>query len=158
MSPSAPIADDSVVSATITKSSAKPALWWQGLTLDEQDDWLDRIDPQGYAPGTPRPMSVSQWNREKKRIRRARERWIQEIASLRRPCHCKTCRRHRRPPFPKYYVVNRISYECWLEEQTIDDELEEDLALLRNDRKRAGIAFVSRRPVEYSPRIYGGRG
>jgi len=148
MSASAQMTEEMIVSNTVNIQSAKPAPWWQGLTLDQQDEWLDRIDPEQYGPGKQAPMSVSRWNREKKRIRRARERWIQEIAVLRRACRCKFCRRHRRPPFPKYYVVNRISYECWLEEQTIDPELEDDLAQLRNDRPRLGSTVIGRRPPD----------
>src|SRR5271170_623759 len=99
MSASAQITEEMTVSSTINIQSTKPNPWWQGLTLDQQDEWLDRIDPEQYGPGKQTPMSVSRWNREKKRIRRARERWIQEIAVLRRACRCKFCRRHRRPPF-----------------------------------------------------------
>jgi hypothetical protein len=133
-----------VVSATFDKQPAPPPKWWEGLTLDQQDEWLNRIDPEQYGPGQVMPMTVGRWNREKRRVRRARERWIEEIRALRRPCHCKNCRRHNRPPFPPYYVATLISYECWLEEQVVDPELEEDLILLRNDRTRAGPAFVSR--------------
>jgi hypothetical protein len=91
-------------------------------------------------------MTANRWNREKRRVRRLRERWIDEIRALRRPCHCDNCRRQRRPPFPRYYVARAISYECWLEQQTIDPELEEDLAALRNDRARVGAAFIGRSP------------
>jgi hypothetical protein len=89
-------------------------------------------------------MSAGQWNREKRRVRRGRERWIEEIRALRRPCRCDNCRQHGRPPFPRYYVVRAISYECWLEEQTIDPELQEELDAIRNDRRRVGSAFARR--------------
>jgi hypothetical protein len=145
-------AQQMVVSMIIEKQTAfggsaakRPSPWWEGLTLDQQDEMLDQIDPQRYAPGQSLAMTVSRWNREKRRVRRARERWIREIRSLRRPCRCDNCRRCGRPPFPKYYVASVISYECWLEEQTIDPELEESLAPLRNDRPRAGAAFERRR-------------
>jgi hypothetical protein len=122
----------------------RPPPWWRGLTPDQQDELLDRIDPQRYGPGQSPPMSVGRWNREKRRIRRARERWIEEIRALRRPCQCENCIRQHRPPFPPYYVVSAISYECWLEAQAVDEELEEELAVLRNDRPRAGAAVVAR--------------
>jgi hypothetical protein len=137
-----------VVSSTIdqqhTPSRQTRQRWWEGMTLDQQDEWLDKIDPEHYAPGQPLPMPVGRWNREKRRVRRARERWTQEIIALRTACHCKTCRDNGRPPFPRYYVVNGISYECWLEEHAADPEIEEFLIPLRNDRKRAGAAFVGR--------------
>src|ERR1700677_3519992 len=92
----------------------RPGRWWVGLTLDQQDELLDRMDPQRFGSDQATPMTVARWNREKRRIRRTRERWIEEIRALRRPCRCDNCRRHRRPPFPKYYVSRGISYECWL--------------------------------------------
>ena len=158
MSASAPVLAKVVVSAANTQDTAThaPLPWWNGLTLDQQDEWLDRVDPQLFGPGQVPPMPVSRWNREKKRVRRARQRWIEEIRSLRRPCRCKNCRRFSLPPFPKYYVVNGISYECWLEEHVVDPELEEDLAALANDRRRAGSAIVGRQRSEYSPSIYRG--
>jgi hypothetical protein len=122
------------------------------MSLDQQDDFLNSIDPEHFGPGQKPPMAAGRWNREKRRVRRARERWIHEIRSLRRLCTCETCRRHKRPPFPRYYVVNGISYECWLEMQQIDPEMDELLAPLRNNRERAGSALIGRRPggVEYS--------
>jgi hypothetical protein len=146
MSTAATSPDRTVVSATIAQQPApkQPPRWWDGLTLDQQDDWLNRIDPEQYGPGQVMPMPVGRWNREKRRVRRARERWIEEIRALRRPCHCKNCRRHNRPPFPPYYVVSLISYECWLEEQTVDPELEKELEALRNDRRRVGSAYSGR--------------
>jgi hypothetical protein len=119
----------------------KPAPWWAGLTLDQQDELLNRIDPQLYGPGQYPPMAVRKWNREKRRVR-MRQRWIEEIAALRKPCRCRTCRRAKRPPFPPYYVVRGISYECWLEAHAVDPELEEVLKPLRGQRERAGPAFV----------------
>jgi hypothetical protein len=142
----AAIAERSVVSSINTKQAAAP--WWHGMTLDEQDDVLNRIDPQRYGPGQKPPMTAGRWNREKKRVRRARERWIEEIAALRRPCQCENCRKNRRPPFPPYYVVRQISYECWLESQEIDREMEFLLEPLRNERRRVGAAFVRRTPTE----------
>jgi hypothetical protein len=139
--------DQMVVSKIIEQQSPaakSKRFWWEGMTLDQQDEWLDRIDPEQYAPGERLPMAVGRWNREKRRVRRARQRWTQEILALRTPCHCKNCRDNERPPFPRYYVVNGISYECWLEEHAVDPEIEEFLIPLRNDRKRAGAAFVGR--------------
>jgi hypothetical protein len=148
MPASATSPDEMVVSTTFDQqerpSAKAKSRWWEGMTLDQQDEWLDRIDPEQYAPGQALPMSVGRWNREKRRVRRARQRWSLEILALRSPCQCKTCRDNNRPPFPRYYVVNGISYECWLEEHVVDPELEELLAPLRNDRKRAGAAFVGR--------------
>jgi hypothetical protein len=123
---------------------ARPAPWWHGLTLDQQDEMLDRIDPEHYGPRNRPPMTVREWNREKRRVRRARERWIEEIAALRTPCRCGNCRKCKRPPFPRYYVASVISYECWLEEQTVDPELADELAPLRNDRLRVGSTLVAR--------------
>jgi hypothetical protein len=119
-----------------------PAPWWTGLTLDQQDELLNRIDPQLYGPGQYPPMAVKKWNREKRRVRRSRQRWIEEIAALRKPCGCENCRRDNRPPFPPYYVVRGISYECWLEAHAVDPELEEILQELRGNRERVGPAFV----------------
>jgi hypothetical protein len=140
-----------VVYSTITQQTAdvpadsgKPLPWWHGLTLDQQDEMLDRIDPQQYAWGRALPMAVGRWNREKKRVRREREKWILEIRKLRRKCRCDNCRRHRRPPFPKYYVASNISYECWLEGQNVDPEMEELLTPLRNDREHVGAAIIGR--------------
>jgi len=147
MPTSATSPNEMVVSTTFDQQSppakSKPR-WWEGMTLDQQDEHLDRIDPEHCASGQPPPMSVGVWNREKRRVRRARDRWSQEILALRVPCHCKNCRENRRPPFPRYYVVNDISYECWLEMQTPDLEMEEFLAPLRNDRARAGTAVIGR--------------
>jgi hypothetical protein len=143
--------DELVVSLIIAKQESQQQSpptgqppWWTGLTLDEQDDLLDRIDPEQYGPGQRPPMATGRWNREKRRVRRARERWIEEIRSLRRACKCGNCVRHRRPPFPKYYVASTISYECWLEEQTVDPEMQEELDVLRNNRRRVGSVFLHR--------------
>jgi hypothetical protein len=149
MTLSAPPADHLIVSTTFDQQTTSPApakknRWWQGMTLDQQDEHLDKIDPETFPPGQPLPMSVGKWNREKRRVRRGRERWMMDILALRTPCQCKNCRDQQRPPFPRYYVVNQISYECWLEEHAVDHELEEFLIPLRNDRKRAGSAFVGR--------------
>jgi hypothetical protein len=137
-----------VVCSTNVKQESPPVPlpWWHGLTADQQDEALDRIDPENYGPGQKPPMPVGRWNREKRRVRRLRQRWIDQIASLRRPCRCPTCREHHRPPFPKYYVVNTISYECWLEAHVVDEELEEILALMRNDRERVGSVVIGRKP------------
>lgn len=147
----APASDKlNVYSTNTQEASIKPPPrgkrrpWWDGLTLDEQDEMLDRIDPQQYEWGHTLPMAVGRWNREKRRVRRMRERWIKEIASLRRACRCDNCRRHHRPPFPKYYVASVISYECWLEAQNVDPELEEFLTPLRNDREHVGAAVIGR--------------
>jgi hypothetical protein len=148
MSVSAQVTGDLTVTTTITDNAApEPAPkkpWWHGLTLDQQDEMLDRIDPQRYPWGHTLPMAAGRWNREKRRVRRARERWIEEIRSLRKPCKCDNCVRHHRPPFPKYYVASVISYECWLEARAVDPELEEELVPLRNDRQRVGAAIVGR--------------
>jgi hypothetical protein len=142
----AALSDQLVVSLLNAKQDGlRQARWWDGLTPDQQDEWLDRIDPEKYGPGQHPPMSTGRWNREKRRVRRDRQRWIEEIRSLRRPCRCHNCIRHHHPPFPRYYVASIISYECWLEEQTVDPELEEELSLLRNDRQRVGAAFAGRR-------------
>jgi len=139
-----------VVCLTISKQEPpKPAPWWQGLTPDQQDEALDRIDPQDYAPGRKPPMPIGRWNREKRRVRRLRQKWIDEIASLRRRCHCDNCVEHRRPPFPRYYVANGISYECWLEAHVVDEEMEELLTPLRNERQHVGSAVVGRKPVDH---------
>ena len=139
-------------SSTITRQpapadpgSAKPAPWWQGLTLDEQDAELNRIDPDAYPPGVKPPMTLARWTREKRRVQRLRDKWMDQILSLRKPCRCNTCLEHHRPPFPPYYVANEISYECWLEMHEPDPEIEEELVPLRNDRKRAGSAFIGKR-------------
>jgi len=139
-----------VVSTTIKQQGAGSAPagrrppWWQGMTLDQQDEFLDRIDPEACPPGQRPAMPVARWNREKRRVRRARDRWMQEILALRRHCRCANCRTNDRPPFPRYYVVNGISYECWLEAHAVDAEIEEFLVPLRNDRQRVGTAFVGR--------------
>jgi hypothetical protein len=122
--------------------------WWMGLTLDQQDELLDRMDPERYGPAEKPPMAVGRWNREKRRVLRARHRWIEEIRALRQPCKCDTCTRHQRLPFPKYYVVRGISYECWLELHAPDPELAEELAALRNDRARTGTAFIGRAHID----------
>jgi hypothetical protein len=119
--------------------------WFHGLTLDQQDAWLDQNDPNTCPPGR-QPLPTRWWNRQKDRIRRLREPNHGQIDALRRPCHCKRCRQNRRPPFPRYYVANGISYECWLEQQTAHPELEFILTRLRNDRPRLGSAFLHRRP------------
>jgi hypothetical protein len=118
--------------------------WWEGLTLDQQDELLDRMDPQRFNSHPTTPMTVARWNREKRRVRRARERWIEEIRALRRPCRCDNCRRHHRPPFPKYYVSRGISYECWLEQHAADSEMEDLLQPLRSQRQRIGAVFLCR--------------
>jgi|GEM_PF-5974782 len=125
--------------------NSKPPPWWQGLSPDEQDAELDRIDPANFDSGVKPRMSTGRWNREKRRVRRLREKWMAQILSLRKRCHCHNCREEHRPPFPPYYVVNGISYECWLEMHEPDPELAPELALLRNDRERAGAAFVGHR-------------
>ncbi|HUB27924.1 MAG TPA: hypothetical protein VL992_21040 [Tepidisphaeraceae bacterium] len=135
-----------VVCSTNVKQTPARLPWWHGLTVDEQDEALDRIDPENYPPGQKPPLPIGRWNREKRRVHRLRMRWIQQIASLRLPCRCKTCRRHHRPPFPRYYVANSISYECWLEAHAIDDEIEEFLIPLRNDRERVGSVVIGRKP------------
>ena len=137
--------DELIVSTTNTKP---PTPWWLGLSPDQQDELLNRIDPQRYGPGQKPPMTAGRWNREKRRVRRARERWIEEIAALRTPCQCDNCRRNQRPPFPRYYVVRGISYECWLEQQTIDPEMAELLEPLRNDREHKGAVNLWRTPAE----------
>jgi hypothetical protein len=137
-----------VVSSIITKQASPPP-WWQGLTLDQQEEALDRIDPQLCFPGQKPSMAVGRWNREKRRVHRLRQKWIEEIAALRVPCHCDVCQRHKRPPFPRYYVANRISYECWLESHVEDEEIEELLIPLRNERDRVGSVIIGRKPPKY---------
>jgi hypothetical protein len=49
-------------------------------------------------------------------------------------------------------VVNGLSYECHLERQQTDPEMEELLAPLRNDRAHVGSAVVGRsRPPGFRP-------
>jgi len=149
MSLTASFADVSIVSTTFTKKAPPSAThpprgrpWWKGMTPDEQDAWLDRNDPALCPPGE-QPLPVRWWNREKERVRRARNPSEKEIDALRRPCKCTKCRQTRRPPYPSYYVANGISYECWLEQQIVDPELRELLIPLRNHHRRLGAVFVS---------------
>jgi hypothetical protein len=78
----------------------------------------------------------------------------EQVAALGKSCQCRLCIKRGTQPFPSYYVINRLSYECHLERQEIDPELEELLAPLRNDRPRAGSVVISRpRPPGHSTRL-----
>lgn len=106
-------------------------------TLDRQGELLD-------TPEFRRRIAPELRRREQRRVARERARQLQQIESLRAPCRCRQCLKRGTKPFPAYYVVNRLSYECHLERQQIDPEIEEILAPLRNDRPRVGSAIIGR--------------
>jgi len=61
--------------------------------------------------------------------------WIAEMMAGRRvypstPCRCERCRGRRQWPNNRY-VINGLSYDCHLEGQKVDPELEEILGELR---------------------------
>lgn len=61
--------------------------------------------------------------------------WIAEMMAGRRvypstPCRCQRCKGRRRWPNNRY-VINGLSYDCHLEGQKVDPELEEILEELR---------------------------
>lgn len=77
-----------------------------------------------------------------RRLARALQQRQEQIQRLREPCLCRDCLRFNRPRFPRYYVVSHLSYECYLERQAEDSEMEELLAPLRNRRDRIGSVFL----------------
>jgi hypothetical protein len=112
------------------------------MTLESQEAVLLRVDPARWEGQDDPPLTAREWNRQMKRVQREMQQRLEEIDRLRKPCGCRQCRRKGRPPFPAYYVVNEISYECWLERQQVDPEMEEILTPLRNTRDRVGSIFV----------------
>jgi len=79
-----------------------------------------------------------------RRVARELARQREQIDALRKPCRCRKCLKRGGTSFPAYYVADRLSYECHLERQQVDPELEEILASLRNDRPRVGSVIIGR--------------
>jgi hypothetical protein len=108
-----------------------------GLALEHQRELLN-------TPQFRRRVQPELLRRLQRRVARELAQQRQQIDALRTPCRCRRCLKRRSKPFPAYYVVNRLSYECHLERQQIDPELEEILAPLRNDRTRVGSVVIAR--------------
>ncbi len=68
-------------------------------------------------------------NRESRRVRREILQANHQIERLRLPCHCARCRGKRR--WPSYYAPSLISFECYLEGQAINSDLDDQLKALR---------------------------
>jgi len=112
------------------------------MTLESQEAVLLRIDPARWDGEGQPPLTAREWNRQMRRVKREKQQRMKEIASLRKQCLCKNCRKHHQGKFPAYYVARHISYECWLEQQEVDPEMAEVLAPLRMTREKVGAAFV----------------
>ena len=107
------------------------------MALDQQQELLN-------SPEFRSRLSPQLLRRHQARVARELAQRQRQVDALRTPCHCRRCLKCRSKPFPAYYVINRLSYECHLERQQIDPELEEILASLRNDRSRVGSVVIAR--------------
>jgi len=108
-----------------------------GMALDHQQELLNSPEFRSH-------LSAESLRRHQTRVARELAQRQRQVEALRMPCRCRRCLKARGKPFPSYYVINRLSYECHLERQQIDPELEEILATLRNDRARVGSVVIAR--------------
>jgi hypothetical protein len=94
------------------------------------------------------------------RKQRRKNKLPKHVADPRIPCTCRKCRHKAKavPKWPRHYMGIPVrqdrdrpspealqSYECHIEGETVDPELLEELAALRNEPERIGGVIVERR-------------
>jgi len=136
------LSDEKASAELIVTTIKKQLVAFVRMPLVAQEMILQRIDPANWTGEGAPPLSLAQWKREMRRVEKARRREISDVNIKRRPCLCRKCKKRGNARFPRYYVANGISYECWLERQKVDRDIEELLEPLRYSREKAGSAVV----------------